>query len=79
MIAEQRVYLALESSGTISNPPDWLEEGLIIDQFGQRFGWNFLSEGLGMKELTIEQFAVLQGIINGELKKQRMDKCIICQ
>lgn len=73
-VAENKVYIALETNGNIPNPPDWLEEILLIDQFAQRFGWEFVTQGLGIKELDIEQLAGLQGILNGEQKKARMDE-----
>lgn len=72
-VAESKVYIALEGSGTIINPPDWLSDALIIDTYSQRYGWAFVKDLLEIDEIDVETFAAIQGIMNGESKKSRMD------
>ena len=71
---KNKVYVALETNGQIYDPPGWMEEIIIIDQFGQRYGWEFVSKALAIQELNIEQIAGLKGILEGERKKEHMDE-----
>jgi hypothetical protein len=71
---KNKVYIALESTGKLPNPNEEQQEALMIDQMAQKYGWMFVVHALGIKELTISQLANLQGILEGEFKKARLDK-----
>ena len=70
-LASRKVYNALRSkSGRMFDIPVWLDETLMIDKSASRYGW---TEEYNL-DLDIERVAALNGIMEGESKKQREDQ-----
>lgn len=72
-LAENKVYMALEGHGTVPNPSHDLGFALMVDAFTEKYGWEFVKEAFDIEEISTTLFANLKGILQGELKKQKMD------